>query len=159
MVTRGGKRKGAGRPRKQHLTVVSASVAAAVTVPKVSGSMPDRPAMSAGARAVWERSAHHAHEAGTLTEATAANFAAVCEYATRVEVSRKAMDSAEGSDAWLGLARIFQNFSHALDVKMRGFRLAPNGLPMVKDEKAEKPKSALDRLKDRGQAMRVVGKV
>jgi hypothetical protein len=133
----------------QHLTVVSPSVAAAVTVPKVAGSVPEPPAMSAGARVVWDRSARHAHEQGTLTEGTAPNFAAVCEYAARTEVSRTAMDAAEGTDAWPAMARIFQNFSHGLDVKMRGFRLAPNGLPMVKDEKAEKPKSALDKLKER----------
>ena len=155
----GGVRDGAGRPRTQHLTVVSPSVAAAAKVPKVEGQPPALPdGVSAAARKVWDRLAPLAHAAATLTEGTAADFAATSELAVQTAIAHKAVSAQKaGTPEWLACSRIYLAYARDLAVKLRAFRLAPNGLPMVSVEGQEKPKSALERLKERRQGMQVVG--
>ena len=60
-----------------------------------------------------------------------------------------------GSDAWVPLSRLYLAYQRDLAVKLRAFRLAPNGLPMVKAEKDEKPQSALEKM--RAKRLTLVG--
>lgn len=154
----GGLRKGAGRPRTQHLTVVAPSVAAAAKVPTVGGQVPPAPAgLSAAARKVWARLAPLAHAEATLTGGTVADFAATCDLAVQAATAHAAVSRQKaGTPEWLACSRIYLAYARDLAVKLRAFRLAPNGLPMVKAEGQARPKSALEQLKARRQAMQAV---
>jgi hypothetical protein len=124
------------------------------------GEMPLSPAsLSTEARAVWEWMAKHAWMEGTLTEATVSDFAATCELHVEAERAKVALQRQKtGTDEWQVFSRIYLAFGRDLKEKLRAFRLAPNGLPMVPIEKKdEKPKSALEQLKDRRQSMSIVG--
>jgi hypothetical protein len=155
----GGVRDGAGRPRTQHLTVVSPSVASKAKVPTVEGRPPSMPTgLTAPARKVWARLAPLAHTAATLTEATTSDFAATCELAVLASTAHTAVRAQKaGTPEWLACSRVYLAYARDLAVKLRAFRLAPNGLPMVSVEGQAKPKSALERLKERRQGMQVVG--
>lgn len=159
MGQRGGKRVGSGRPRKHNLTVVSPGKAASVVAPPVpDGLTVERPGLSPEAVVIWDALAPHAIREVTLTVGSRLDFAAFCEAVVEHERGRAALAMMRaGEDDWRKQQRVCLSSGAALKEWRRAYRLAPNGLPMVAPEaKAEKPKSALEKLKERRQSMQVV---
>lgn len=106
-------------------------------------------------REIWDELAPLAKAEGTLVDSTQAEFRALVELA--VEHRRchsKLLLLPAGEKGHLELLRIYLPLTQRLEGKMRAFRLAPMGKP-INTEK-DKPKSALDRLKEQRQNLHAV---
>jgi len=122
--------------------------APAVTVPAV----PEPPSwLSADAATMWRALAPLAVERQTLTAATAHSFEVLCR---NVVLERRLAADPEtvGGPNHRGILQ-------RVDAELLRFDLSPNGKPhgQAAGTAPEKPKSALERLKERRQQMKVVG--
>lgn len=147
----GGPRAGAGRKQRQpKVPTVSAPVVAAVVSP--SGVV--RPDLPADAVAVWHALAPLAVQAGTLTPGTAYAFAEMCSLAVWQKKVQAELEAQGLTDAGMRVGKVYLAASHQLDLKMKAFRIAPDGKPIVAVD-APKPKSALEKLKEQGRSLRL----
>lgn len=142
---RGGRRAGAGR--KPKLTVVP-PVLEGGAAPVETGSIPDPSGLTAAERKVWERLAPLARERQTLTPATAPGFEILCQQ--WVLERALAADTVErGGPGHRGVVQRVQSL-------LKEFDLLPNGKPHQAVGGTVKPKSVLELLKERRQAIRAV---
>lgn len=148
----GGPRDGAGRKQRQPKVP---TVLAPVVPPVASGSGVVRPEMPADAVTVWNRLAPDAEAAGTLTPATAYAFGQLCQLAVRQQKAGVEADVQGLTDVGMRVLKVYLAATALLDARMRAFRIAPKGEPLVAAQQA-KPKSALERLKEQGRSLRVV---
>lgn len=153
----GGRRRGAGRPKKsdaERLVVGNASKVAARVLahPSVPASEPTTPPavtefdapndLSVEERLVWLELAPHAIQAGTLTQASSLAFRVLCR---NIVLERRYCQSVtdQGSSNHRGM---IQRVEGGLDA----FGLRPMGKPMATAAPAQKPVSKLDRFMARG---------
>lgn len=142
----GGRRPGAGR-KPPRLRVVEIGAAPVVTVPAV----PQPPSwLSADAATVWRTLAPLAVERQTLTAATAHSFEMLCRNVV-LERQLAADPKTVGGPNHRGILQ-------RVDAELLRFDLSPNGKPHGQPVGVapEKPKSALERLKERRQGLKVV---
>ena len=148
----GGRRTGAGR--KPKLAAVPAPVKPPSTNSDAGGAEPfeefDAPDdLTREERAVWLKLAPHAFQRRTLTRATAYQFELLCR--NIVLERRQASDPEQvGGANHRGLIQ-------RVDAELLRFDLAPNGKPHGQVGAPEKPKTNLEKLKERRAAMKVVG--
>lgn len=150
MGTRGGRRAGAGRPRKsalEHFVTGDAGKRGRVlTLPGAEIPAPPGPVavdefdapndLSTEERNVWLRLAPFAFKNGTLTKASSYAFVLLCKFI--VLERNEAKSSGVGGSNHRGL---IQRVEGGLDA----FQLRPQGRPMPPIEGAEKPVNKLDR--------------
>ena len=146
----GGRRPGAGR--RPSGSVGEWPTGAAVVLPVSGPSQPvvvdgiARPEMSDEVALFWDALAPLAAERGTLLPTTAYEFRVMCELAVQ---QRRALANIEsGYGAYATLTKL-------LEGKLRAFKLAPTGRETGAPAK-EKPKSALDRLKEQRRGLHAV---
>lgn len=154
----GGKRVGAGRKPKMKVVPPSKHPVTAPKVPSTNsdagGSDPieefDAPDdLSADERKVWLKLAPHAFKRHTLTRATAMSFEMLCRNIVIERTLAKDVEQVGGAN--------HRGIIQRIDAELLRFDLSPNGKPHG-DVAGEKPKvqSALERLKERRQALHAV---
>lgn len=144
----GGRRTGAGRKPKLTIVPPAPSTNSDAGGSEVSEfTAPD--ALGPDERAVWLLLAPHAVARGTLTTATALSFEILCR---NVVLERRI-----AADLELVGGANHRGIIQRIDAELLRFDLSPNGKPHGQVKKGEeRPKSRLEQLKERQQAMRVV---
>ena len=146
-MARGGRRIGAGR-KPNRLQVVtgsfdSRSAEGAETV------IPVPPAgLSGEAAAVWREFAPLAVERQTLNRSTMLAFAMLCRNIV--------LEQALAADPSLVGGANHRGMLQRVETELRGFDLSPNGKPHGAVGGQAKPKSALEKLKERRASLKVV---
>jgi hypothetical protein len=114
-----------------------------------------KPEVSKKVAAVWDELAGRATAEQTLTASTVSEFVSLCELTVQHRACLAALEKAGiDSDKGLGLARVYATLTQRVEGKMRAFRLAPMGKPLGSTQ--EKPKTALERLRDQRQGIHAV---
>jgi len=92
---------------------------------------------------------------GTLIPATELEFRALCALVLIQRRSARSLLNAKRVDEqWRKLERTHDSLTRRLEVKLRSFRLAPVGEPMIAP--TEKPKTSLEALKARRAGLHAV---
>lgn len=123
--------------------------AGTTTVAVTAPAVPSPPStLSADASDVWRTLAPLAVERQTLTAATAHSFEVLCR---NIVLERRLADDPEtvGGPNHRGILQ-------RVDAELLRFDLSPNGKPHGQAAALEKPQSAIERLRARRQALKVV---
>src|SRR4051812_38999916 len=161
----GGLRPNAGRkPWKHRASVLRADapvspshVPSAPPVLSVPAAVTKPDGLSAEVSLVWDVLASVATAEGTLVAATAYEFRELCELAVQqARVRDRFAAEPQITEFSLKLEKAYRGLTQRLEQKLRAFKLAPMGKEIAPAAGREKPKSALEQLKDRRKGLHVV---
>jgi len=156
----GGARMGAGRKKRPLIEdVIARSLPREVTAtsgPDVNATQRGSGRLEAAVQRVYEELAPRAREQGTLIPATEIEFRTLCRHVLiQRRVARSLLQAKKIDQHWRQLERSYDSITRRLEVKLRSFRLAPMGNPMIAPQKPAQ--TSLEAIRARRQGLKAVG--
>ena len=146
-MARGGRRTGAGRKPKR-MQVIPGGLDSTPNQTETATILPPPDGLTKEERAIWMQLAPLATERQTLNRSTALSFEVLCRNLVLELVMARDPDLVGGANHRGLLQRV--------DAELLRFDLSPNGKPHGAPSGREKPRSNLEKLKDRRTALHAV---